>query len=468
MRTRLSTASNQRTRIQIIGGPSGTHRSIAFRSAFLALIVIAGLVALPMPAAQAVTPPSLGDFVLRPATNQADLTARVRLLDEQLPKIGVQRLMFDTSRRGSVQYGGICNPNAVDGREPNLPVVYSLCFDRADNGTAGGNVEWTPQGMTTVADAQADQAWGVTTPLIVSWYNDDSEQVKGARITFIDYNSGRYQHVLLAYPFINASGNATYMSLRTKQDRTGSSLHAGGIAWYGNYLYVADTRRGFRVFDMRYIFDLKAAGAKGNTTDKTKIGRQNGVFYGHGYRYVMPQVAAWTSVAGEVTDPSECTAGGAPHFSFVGLDRTGTDHLNTGEYCNGTTGDLRGRVASWPLNGSNGGPLLSTDGLWHGIEAYRLPDSNVQGAVSHGGTWYLTRSHGNDVEHQNDNGDLYRASPTGSPVGVLGTPKRVPVGIGPEDLSYWSGFRQFGDVLFTLSEHPGRRMVYATPASAFD
>lgn len=53
-------------------------------------------------------------------------------------------------------------------------------------------------------------------------------------------------------------------------------------------------------------------------------------------------------------------------------------------------------------------------------------------------------------------------------MGVLGTPKRVPVGIGPEDLSYWSGFRQFGDVLFTLSEHPGRRMVYATPASAFD
>jgi hypothetical protein len=35
----------------------------------------------------------------------------------------------------------------------------------------------------------------------------------------------------------------------------------------------------------------------------------------------------------------------------------------------GTTGDLRGRVASWPLNGSNGTPLLSADGLWRGTEA---------------------------------------------------------------------------------------------------
>ena len=114
--------------------------------------------------------------------------------------------------------------------------VYSFCFDAADSGTNGGNVEWTPQGVTTVADAQEDQAWGAAAPLLVGWYNDDSEQVKGARITFIDPSTGAYQHVLLAYPFINDSDNATYMSLRTKQDSSGRSLHAGGMAWYGNYL----------------------------------------------------------------------------------------------------------------------------------------------------------------------------------------------------------------------------------------
>ncbi|ASW57574.1 hypothetical protein CIK06_10065 [Plantactinospora sp. KBS50] len=410
----------------------------------------------------------MSDFDLRPASNQAELMDRVLLLDAQLPKLGVQNLLAQSSRHGTAMQGrgAICNPGAVDVKERTLAPVYSFCFDSADSGTNGGNVEWTPQGITTVADAQDDQAWGTAQPLIVSWYNDDSEYVKGARVTFINPDTGDYQHVLLAYPYINDSGNATYMSLRTKQDSSGSSLHAGGIAWYGNYLYVADTRRGFRVFDMRYIFDLQAAGSRGDTTDKTRIGRHDGVFYGHGYRYVMPEVAAWTSAAGEVTDPSVCTGTGSPHFSFVGLDRTGTDHLTTGEYCNGST---VGRVATWPLNGSNGQPSLAADGRWHAASAFRLPVSNIQGAVSHGDTWYVQRSHGTDVPDQNDNGDLLRTSaPAGASTGVLSSStRRVTAAVGPEDLSYWSGFRGFGDVLFTVTEHPGQRMVYATPVSAF-
>lgn len=421
----------------------------------------------------AATAPNLADFDLRPGSLNAELQSRVADLDAHLPKLGVQNILAQASRHGTAMSGSgaICNPSAVDSMEPNIPVIYSFCWDPADAGANGGNIEWTPQGITTVADAQDDQFWGTAQPLIVTWYNNDSEYVKGVRVTFIDPWTGNYQHVLLVYPFVNASGNTSYMSVRTVQDSTGKSLHAGGVAWYGNYLYVADTARGFRVFDMRYIFDLESA-SNGNTTDKTQIGRQNGIFYGHGYRYVMPEVAAWTSALGELPYPiPQCTASGKPHFSFVGLDRTGIDHLNTGEYCDGTTGDLTGRVASWPLDGSNGTPLLSADGHWHATEAYRLPVSNVQGAVSHGGTWYLSRSHGDDVPDQNDNSDLYRTIPGSSPTGVLGPPQRVPGAIGAEDLSYWSGFSGFGDVTFTLTEHAEvqpERMVYASPVSAFN
>jgi hypothetical protein len=437
----------------------------------LVVALAAGLTTAAVSPAAAATPPDLADFSLRPASNQAELMERVRQLDAELPKLGVQNILMEAGRTGSVTtgQGDVCNPDAVDDKEPNLPAVYSFCFDPADSGTSGGHVEWTPQGMTTVADAQEDQLWGAAQPLVVSWYNDDSAQVKGSRITFIDPYTGAYQHVLLAYPFLNDSGNASYMSLRTKQDSSGKSLHAGGIAWYGNYLYVADTRRGFRVFDMRYIFDLEAAGDKGDTTDKTEIGRQDGVFYGHGYRYVMPEVAAWTSEGGEVDDPTVCTAGGSPHFSFVGVDRTGADHLTSGEYCNGAADDdLTGRVATWPLDGDSGQPLLDGDGNWRAGTAFRLPVSNVQGAVSHGDTWYLSRSHGDDVPDQNDNSDLLKtAAPGGVSTGVLGPPQRVPAGIGSEDLSYWPGWADSGDVLFTVTEHPRHRMVYATPTSAF-
>lgn len=78
---------------------------------------------------------------------------------------------------------------------------------------------------------------------------------------------------------------------------------------YGHYPCVADTRNGIRVFDMEKIMDLdpngdgKAGDEMGtdtdgvkttsNVQDKTKVGLQNNVWYRFGYRYVMPQVAAW-------------------------------------------------------------------------------------------------------------------------------------------------------------------------------
>jgi hypothetical protein len=446
--------------------------SVWFRRVFVVSTLVVGSTAIAVGPAAAASAPGLSDFVLRPASNQAEITDRVRQLDALLPKSGVQALLTDASRTGTrtITDGATCNPKAVDSHERNLATVFTFCFDSADSGTNGGTVEWTPQGITTVADAQQDKLWGSAEPIIVSWYNSSAEN-KGARISFIDPHTGKYQHALLVYPTINSADNASYMSLRNQQDADGTSLHVGGLAWYGNYLYVADTRRGFRVFDMRYIFDLKAAGAMGNTSDKTQIGRHDGVFYAHGYRYVLPQVAAWTSNGGQVTDVEHCTTAGSPHFSYVGLDRTGTDHLNTGEYCNGATApDLNGRVASWPLDGGNGAPLPSADGLWRATNAFRLPVPNVQGAVSHGGTWYLNRSHGPDDPLQNDNGDLLQTSAPSTSTGVLGTPQRVTAAIGNEDLSYWPGFGAggvSGDVLFTVTEHPEYRMVYATPVSAF-
>ena len=45
-------------------------------------------------------------------------------------------------------------------------------------------------------------------------------------------------------------------------------IHAGGVSWYGDYLYVADTGHGMRVFDMRKILKTNTGG----TADQ--IGRQ--------------------------------------------------------------------------------------------------------------------------------------------------------------------------------------------------
>lgn len=428
--------------------------------------------------------PSLDDFRMRPANNADELQERVELLDEQLPKLGVRNILAEAPRQGTTRTGGACNPNAVTGDAPDI--TFSFCWDGPDS-APNGDYEWTPQGITTVADAQDDKDWNGTQPLMVSWYNCEYENGgdtctdhrKGARVSFIDPDTGKYAHVLLAYPFINDSGNATYMSLRTQQNADGKSLHVGGMAWYGNYLYVADTARGLRVFDMRYIFDLKAAGDKGDTSDKTKIGRQDGVFYGHGYRYVMPEVAAYTNNVPRPPADDRCEGTGSPTTSYVSLDRSGVDHLITGDYCAGRTppeGKTGGRVATWPLDGATGKPNLNATctsqipphgqiPCWRADNAFAMPEGigNIHGATRYDGDWYLTQSNGRD----NKSALISAVQRQGETTGVLtALPLGRPAGIGIEDLSYWPGSDTDRSGLWSLTEWWDKRMVYVVPKDA--
>jgi hypothetical protein len=102
----------------------------------------------------------------------------------------------------------------------------------------------------------------------VSWYDDAVAPRKGVRVTFLDPNTKRYRHVLLVYPYIRKNGWPSYEIVGRPQ----GGIHAGGILWYGNYLYVVDTRRGIRVFDMRYIFDLQKSSRGRPGTRSTSAG----------------------------------------------------------------------------------------------------------------------------------------------------------------------------------------------------
>ena len=298
------------------------------------------------------------------------------------------------------------------------------CFDPADSGTVG-EPEWIPQGVTTSADAGT----GGREALLVSWYDDRTAPAKGVRVSFLDAATNKYRHVLLVYPYIDGAGQPTYEIVGRPQ----GGIHAGGIVWHGNLLYVVDTTRGIRVFDMRQIFDI-------GTSDASKIGRHGTKYHGFGYRYVMPQVGAWVNAAGPDNDGDfTCEADGAPKFSSIGLDGGA---LITSEYCR--SDGAFGRVARWSLQPGADGHLRAT-------EAYRLPVHNVQGAVSAAGTYYLSRSRG-EATH----GQLIPATPNGGTL-QAGTARRA--GIGPEDLSYWPGRNE----IWTVTEHAGRRMLYGVP-----
>jgi hypothetical protein len=383
--------------------------------------------------------PSLGDFQLRRTT--VDLQARTDALAQRLIPSDVGDVLADANR--PAVENGPCRSDAF----PGIPTGSAwYCFDPADSGSGQGQLEWIPQGVTTAADA-ADPP--DRDALLVSWYDDSVAPEKGVRISFLDPATDRYRHVLLVYPYIAAGGRPTYEIVGRPQ----GGIHAGGILWYGDYLYVVDTTRGIRVFDMRAILDLETSPA-GDTSDKQRIGWAAGAYRGFGYRYVMPQVDAWVNAAGPDADLGpHCPGVRAPKFSYMGVDRSEEpDRMITGEFCDDTGDD--GRVARWPLDAATGRPAVSADGLVHASEAYRLPANQIQGAVSLGGTWYLSRTNRRDRA-----GELIVAEPDASPTGSLRATATRPAGIGPEDLSYWPA----QDRLWTVTEFAGRRMLYGVP-----
>ncbi|MFD1150872.1 hypothetical protein [Saccharothrix hoggarensis] len=433
------------------------HRVVSVPLAVLSLVLPA-LVALPAPAVADVL--SLSHFQLRPNAYGTALRDRADALP--LVKATVTDVMNDLNRRDDDDPAGLgeaCEPAAVAGGS-TVTIAQSVCFNDGDNATS----EWYPQGVTTVADMQSDQQWGDGhQPVLVSWYDHDNNadgMVKGVRVSFMNRDTGAYRHVLLVYPR-EASGIIDYDSIRVSQDPSsgdyGRALHAGGIVWYGNHLFVADTARGFRVFDVRRIFDLGASG-NGTTSGAHLVGYHQGTYYGYGYRYVMPQIGSWTRTSDTGAKCAESDQ--SPNFSYAGLDRSGTDHLLAGEYCAGGEA-TNGRVAAWPMAGAFSGGELVLDPAhrWNADAAHRLPVSNVQGAVRFDGRWYLSQSNG-----LTNAGTLYSTARPASTTGTLQLTGSQSLSIGPEDLSHWpngTATSPTRGTFWTVGEHPGKRMVYS-------
>jgi hypothetical protein len=144
-----------------------------------------------------------------------------------------------------------------------------------------GTLKWIPQGITSSSDALQVGLWEERDVWLVSWY-DKTEGERSVRITFIDRATMMYRHVLLVVPNTpeQFTGQPTPPEPATDFKRLG--VHAGGIVWYGHTLWVVDTTRGIRVFDLNNIWQVETG---------TGVGKMaNGLFSAQDYRYVIPQI----------------------------------------------------------------------------------------------------------------------------------------------------------------------------------
>lgn len=322
-------------------------------------------------------------------------------------RVGLHDVLADTNRVGARS------------KVPGGAAVDGMTWQRDDQETK----RWWPQGITTSADAFGPEPTsGVfegRPVLVVSWYAPGVLGFRqlGSRISVIDYSdpeAPRYRHVLLVDP-----------ERRAGVDRLRAvRVHAGGIVWYGGYLYVAGSRGGIRVFRMDDIVRVD---------DRRRA---------KGYRYVLPQFTSYVARQDDELVPMT--------YSFMSLDRAGgEDHLVAGEY--GRKGATH-RLMRFAIDRQS--QLLRSDDRGWAVptDMYDKQIERMQGATVVDGTWVVTASLGEGLP-----GDLW----VGRPGDFIRHRAVLPTG--PEDITYWPQRRQ----LWSLTEWPGNRWVYGIDADTW-
>ncbi|MFF3708456.1 hypothetical protein [Streptomyces phaeochromogenes] len=245
-----------------------------------------------------------------------------------------------------------CSGNETKALPPVTKKV-AWCWSAAHSDDDTGR--WWPQGMSSTGTADggdgAIQGKHVTA---VAWHyktytRDAAADKDGCRtnnllkLSFIDRDTAKYRHVLLAEPTSTSSSASNFKFV---------AGHAGGIVWYGNYIYVTDTSNGIRVFDINKLAKVDTYGSGVST-----YGISGGKSSACGYPYVLPQVhyykQASTPPSGGCSDDA---VDGTPDadslcYSWLSLDKTGGSpfKLVTGEWFGAANG---GRVVRYQLNPS--------------------------------------------------------------------------------------------------------------------
>lgn len=306
-------------------------------------------------------------------------------------------------------------------------VDAGIALDRYDQRDA----RWWPQGISTSADSSDDEVVaGGRRVLVLTWYSKEVGGVnQGSRVTFLDLDTLRYRHVLLVVPELDEDGGLRLEPLR---------IHAGGIVWYGPWLHIAATSRGFvsaRVDDVLRV--------PGDVDRPDTLGVEAGRVHSFGHRYVLPVRFRYRAHA---EDPATRL-----RYSFLSLDRGAHPPvLVAGEYAR------RGqstRLARYELDPRTCLPATGEDGFSRPAGIDEGGVRQMQGAAVVGGTYHVTVSQGPWTP-----GSVF--------TGVPGSLRqhRFAVPMGPEDISYWPSTDRF----WSVSEHPRRRWVYTMRRSWFE
>lgn len=263
---------------------------------------------------------------------------------------------------------------------------------------------WYPQGIDL-------GAWQGRRTVAVSWFRQSLDGVHlASRVTFVDLERSRHLDVLLAIADEEGELQA-------------APIHAGGLAWVGDRLFVAATGRGIWEFDLGAIRKVGGAVAQRVAGSRRRGGRATALV---AVRTRVHPVALRCSYLGRVF-----AADGSPvPRVLIGEHRT----------------DDSGRIGEFAIPEDEGG---TTSSGFVEVDRFTPGIPRMQGVVRWGDRYFVSQS---------DNlrpGTLWSGGR-----GAL-RQDRVPLPVGCEDLALDPDAR----LLWSLGEHPWHRVVRGIPFS---
>jgi hypothetical protein len=311
-----------------------------------------------------------------------------------------------------------------------------FCWDPSGTTSNDDDGPWVPQGITTTRDALSANEYDGHQLVAVSWYYENQ-----SRLTLVDWDAdweNTYRHIL----FVEPTGTSSLFKNAT--------THAGGVMWYGDLLYVADsTNEGFRIFNFNNIYSADTNAFCADRVGKVYDSGIGGYRYcGSGYAYIMVQVG-WVTLS---------STSKYLRLSTISLDRsTSPDSFVIAEYSNPSdprsdADDSRNRyhprVVRWQLDATTRLPAAST-----ASDALSTNIMRMQGVTSRNGVHYFASSNGGTpgfLRSWDKASDIVR---------------KTDWVIGAESLSYWGGSP---DLIWTCTEHPNQRIVMAARVGDLD
>ncbi len=287
-----------------------------------------------------------------------------------------------------------------------------FCWNEDDDKTSAYKGGWHNQGFTASHDAYESGTVNGNHLYMATWYYglSGTDRNKLARISILKSTgtSWQYGHVMLVRP-TGTLENPNYAPV--------TDVHADGMVWYGNRLFVANGGE-LQVYDLNHLWRVNSP----QDTNLDRPGLEGSASRGYGHQWVLPMIDRYSNRLKKDQDSASnksnmfCSTDTC--LSSLSLDRS----VNPPQLLSSRWGDSFRtdplEVVRWPLDKITQDSTATV----YADAAYTAPLHQIQGVATDGEYYYMAAQcdtgYMGDPQTADGYSCIWQAKPNG-PVSIL-------------------------------------------------